>query len=166
MFGQSLRQMESWPAGAFCKKGKLFETVFLGEYAHDAGGPYREMFATWVRELESPSLPLAVQTPNGLAAIGANRESWLLTPARTDTHREMLRLLGRICGFSLRNAEFFSLTREAKASPNFPREFPREFRQQFESGPRALDDRKSVVESHGTRARVSLGNSPSSKSAT
>ena len=105
--------MSSLSASRFRKKGKLFNTIFIGEHSHDAGGPYRETFAEIASELESPALPLLLPTPNGVGALGTNRERWLLHPHAPDaspTQRGMLALVGRLMGFALRNEEFLPLS--------------------------------------------------------
>ena len=44
----------------------LYHTVLRGEMAHDAGGPYRETFAMYCEELQSPTLRLLVRCPNAV----------------------------------------------------------------------------------------------------
>ena len=79
VFGQCFRQMHHRPDATFRKRGKLFNTVLAGEHAHDAGGPYREVWSQLAAELESDGLPLLLPTPNGVEGIGHNRERWCST---------------------------------------------------------------------------------------
>ncbi len=65
----------------------------MGEHAQDAGGPYRETFATYCNELQSPALPLLLRTPNGRHAVGYNREKWILHP-NANSAVEMFTFLG------------------------------------------------------------------------
>ena len=53
--GQAFRAMHHMSASRFRKRGKLFNTVFMGEHSHDMGGPYRETFATFVQVSQSDS---------------------------------------------------------------------------------------------------------------
>ena len=76
--------MNPMPASRFRKRGKLFTAIFVGEHSQDAGGPYRQTFSTMAQELETPSLPPLLPTPNGIGKIGRNRERWLLHPRAAD----------------------------------------------------------------------------------
>ena len=105
--------MNPMPASRFRKRGKLFTAIFVGEHSQDAGGPYRQTFSTMAQELETPSLPLLLPTPNGIGKIGRNRERWLLHPRAADasaTQRDMLGFVGKLMGFALRNEEFLPLS--------------------------------------------------------
>jgi len=105
--------MNPMPASRFRKRGKLFTAIFVGEHSQDAGGPYRQTFSTMAQELETPSLPLLLPTPNGIGKIGRTRERWLLHPRAADasaTQRDMLGFVGKLMGFALRNEEFLPLS--------------------------------------------------------
>ena len=94
--------MNPMPASRFRKRGKLFTAIFVGEHSQDAGGPYRQTFSTMAQELETPSLPLLLPTPNGIGKIGRNRERWLLHPRAADAsarRRERLRKISPRCGW-------------------------------------------------------------------
>ncbi|CAN0358496.1 unnamed protein product, partial [Ectocarpus sp. 12 AP-2014] len=89
----------------------LYSTVFVGEHAHDAGGPYRESLAEYCAELQSGALPLLIKCPNSVNDVGINREKWLPNPAigkvgpSAALHAEMLGFLGRLMGVAIRSQE-------------------------------------------------------------
>jgi hypothetical protein len=82
----------------------------MGEHSQDAGGPYRESYAIYAAELQSPGLPLLLPTPNGRHAVGMNREKWILHPGSTGmTHMEMFIFLGKLFGIAIRTKEYLAL---------------------------------------------------------
>ena len=92
------------------RSDKLYNVIFMGEHSQDAGGPYRESFAIYAAELQSTSLPLLLQTPNGRHAVGINREKWILHPGSTQrTHMEMFTFLGKLFGIAIRAKEYLAL---------------------------------------------------------
>ena len=110
VFSQAFRQMQSVPPSALRRSDQLFYTTFAGERAHDAGGPYREAFAMMYLELQSPSLPLLIKTPNGRHSVGQNREKWILNPSATSSlHMDMFSFLGKLMGIAIRSEEYMEL---------------------------------------------------------
>ena len=98
-------------ASSLRRSDKLYTAQFMGERAHDAGGPYRESFAMYAQELQSKSLPLMLPTPNGRHAVGYNRDKWVLNPASTsNTHLEMFAFLGKLMGIAIRSKEYLALS--------------------------------------------------------
>eukprot|EP00656_Telonema_subtile_P016446 TRINITY_DN18688_c0_g1_i2.p1 TRINITY_DN18688_c0_g1~~TRINITY_DN18688_c0_g1_i2.p1 ORF type:complete len:580 (-),score=186.68 TRINITY_DN18688_c0_g1_i2:103-1842(-) len=103
MFGQGMHVIAKWPPAVLRNRGRCFEAIFKGESAEDAGGVYREALDDMITELSSTMLPILQQSPNGLGAIGENRDRWIASPAaHTDTHISMLRFLGQLMGIALR----------------------------------------------------------------
>jgi hypothetical protein len=99
------------PASQIRRSDKLYTTQFMGERAHDAGGPYRESFAMYTQELQSKSLPLLLPTPNGRHAVGFNRDKWVLNPSsKSQTHMEMFAFLGKLMGIAIRSKEYLALS--------------------------------------------------------
>ena len=80
IFGQMLRRLHAMPPSIFRRKGQVWDTVFAGERAQDAGGPYRECWAAICQELMSPALPMLCQCPNGSQQVGLFRDTWVLNP--------------------------------------------------------------------------------------
>ena len=55
-------------------------------------------------ELESPSVPLLVQSPNGLDLTGEHGDWWMVSPSlHSPEHFKMLRFLGQLMGLALRS---------------------------------------------------------------
>ncbi|CAM9103124.1 unnamed protein product, partial [Ectocarpus fasciculatus] len=109
-FSQAFRAIHPMNPGSLRRSGQLYNTIFLGEYAQDVGGPYRESFAQYCAELQSSALPLLVRTPNGKQSAGQNREMWLLNPGATSlTHMEMYSFLGKLMGIAIRGKEYLAL---------------------------------------------------------
>ncbi|CAM9151525.1 unnamed protein product [Scytosiphon promiscuus] len=113
LFGQAFLGLRNAPTELFrLRPGEvLYSTVFVGEHAHDAGGPYRESFAEYCAELQSSALPLLMKCPNSVNDVGINREKWLPNPAigkvgpDAALHADMLRFLGRLMGVAIRSQE-------------------------------------------------------------
>ena len=110
VFSQAFRQMHTLAPSTLRRSDQLFYTTFAGERAHDAGGPYREAFAMMYLELQSPSLPLLIRTPNGRHSVGQNREKWILNPsASSSLHMDMYSFLGKLMGIAIRSKEYMEL---------------------------------------------------------
>ncbi|CAM9783858.1 unnamed protein product [Discosporangium mesarthrocarpum] len=113
LFGQAFWALRGLPATTFClRQGEaLYSTVFVGEHAHDAGGPYRESFAQYCAELQSGALSLLIRCPNAVNDVGINREKWVPSPrGATETLQlEMLSFLGRLMGVAIRTHQFLDL---------------------------------------------------------
>lgn len=98
------------PPSSLRRTDKLYNVMFLGERAQDAGGPYRESYATMANELQSRSLPLLIRTPNGRDSVGQNREKWVLNPGSTTSlHMDMFCFLGKLMGIAIRTKEYLAL---------------------------------------------------------
>jgi hypothetical protein len=110
VFSQAFRAMHSMRPEVLRRSDRLYTTIFIGERAQDAGGPYRESFDIYCEELQSQFLPLLVRAQNGRQASGINREKWLLSPdAVSPTHLEMLCFLGKLMATAMRSQEFLNL---------------------------------------------------------
>ena len=65
----------------------------------------------YAQDLQSRSLPLMLQTPNGRHAVGLNRDKWVLNPSSTSsTHLEMFAFLGKLMGIAIRSKEYLALS--------------------------------------------------------
>jgi hypothetical protein len=110
VFGQAFRVMHPMAPQSFRRNDRLYVTKFMGEHAQDAGGPYRESFDTYCQELQSNVLSLFVRSPNGLSAVGLNREKWIFNPAAASkTELEMFTFLGKLMGVAIRSKEYLGL---------------------------------------------------------
>jgi len=104
--------MRALPAEAYRVKPNesLYTTLFAGEMAQDAGGPYRESFAQYTTELQSSSLPLFLRCPNGVNNVGINREKWVPNPSATSAlHLELFAFLGKLMGYAIRSQNYLDL---------------------------------------------------------
>jgi hypothetical protein len=110
VFAQAFRRLHPASPQRFRHGNRLYSVTLMGEFAQDAGGPYRETFESYVEELQSSSLSLLVRTPNGCHAAGQNREKWLLNPgASSPTEMEMFTFLGKLMGIAIRSMQYMSL---------------------------------------------------------
>jgi hypothetical protein len=74
-----------------------------GEGSIDVGGAYRETLTMACQDLMSSNTRLFVPSPNGVNAVGFNREKWVINPACvTSVHMQQFEFLGRIMGMALR----------------------------------------------------------------
>lgn len=109
-FSQAFRAMHVMSPATLRGKGQLYKVIFMGEYSIDAGGPYRESFAMYTMELESPALPLLLRTPNGRHAAGQHRDKWVFHPGSTSMlHLEMFSFLGKLMGIAIRSKNYLAL---------------------------------------------------------
>ena len=112
LFGQAFRQLSSMAPSCYRVRlgSALYNTVFKGEMAHDAGGPYRETFTEYMEELQSSSLTLLIKCPNAANGVGINRDKWIPNPnATSPLEIEMFEFLGRLMGLSIRTRLCFEL---------------------------------------------------------
>lgn len=136
VFGQLFRQLKSRPASFWqrSKGSRNWKVNFVGEYAYDAGGPYRESMSIWCDEVSSPEkLSLVVWTPNHVSNTGLNKDCVLLNPKATHpTQLELFEFLGRMIG-----AAFYS-------KHPLPLRFPPLFWKQLVQDPLTLADLKDI----------------------
>jgi alpha-tubulin suppressor-like RCC1 family protein len=115
LFGLIFQFLKNKPFKIFRKKdtnreSKLFNVTFVGEASIDAGGPYREAITQAFTELQSPTLPLLIPSPNQKNESGLFREKWVINPSSKSTiHLEMYKVLGGLIGYAIRTGEFLSL---------------------------------------------------------
>lgn len=110
VFSQAFRQIHQLPPKSLRRSDKLYTVLWMGERAHDAGGPYRESWSVYCTELQSKALPLLRQTQNGIHSIGQNREDWVVNPGATAaTQLDMFSFLGKLMGVVIRNKEYLNL---------------------------------------------------------
>merc|ERR1711871_1664474 len=110
VFSQAFRTLHPMNPERFRHGNRLYSVTLMGEFAQDAGGPYRETFEIYTEELQSASLPLLIITPNGVHAAGQNREKWLLNPGATSMiELEMFAFMGKLMGIAIRSQQYMSL---------------------------------------------------------
>jgi hypothetical protein len=110
VFGQAFRAIHMLQPQLLRRSERIYTTVFVGEQAQDAGGPYRESFGIYMDELQSSALPLFIRSPNNRQATGTNREKWILNPdANTKTQLEMFCFVGKLMGIAIRSNEYLAL---------------------------------------------------------
>ena len=113
IFGQVYQAWKSKPAVFFRAKPnqRICIVVEKGQFSHDAGGPYRNLFASIVHELEAHQrvLPLFVACPNARHHVGKNRDAFLPMPipSRASAATRALRLrlfefVGKLMGLAIR----------------------------------------------------------------
>lgn len=70
--------------------------MLIGESVDDYGGGYSESIAEMCEELQSGSLPILIQTPNGREDTGTSRDCFILNPsATTKVNIKMFEFLGK-----------------------------------------------------------------------
>jgi len=113
-FGQAFRQIHRIHPSNLRRGGQLYNTTFMGERAHDAGGPYRETFCEYATELMSLATPLFILAPNGRHAVGMNRDAWVPNPSSYSVAgsaaAEMYEFVGKIYGIVVRSRDYLNLT--------------------------------------------------------
>jgi len=110
IFSQAFRTMHFMPARRLRQAERLYNTIFMGERSHDAGGPYRESFSVYCAELESEVLPLLIPCNNQRDRVGQNREKWVLSPgASSPTQLQMFAFLGKLMGIAVRTKVYLQL---------------------------------------------------------
>jgi hypothetical protein len=83
----------------------------MGEYAQDAGGPYRETYDIFMEELQSKCLRLLKPSPNTKHAIGRDRDKWILNSSATSPlELEQYAFLGKLMGIAIRSTGFLNLS--------------------------------------------------------
>ena len=106
IFSQAFRVIHSMPSYQLRKSERLYTTIFVGEYAQDAGGPYRESFDLYAQELQSDMLQLLIRVNNGKENVGLNREKWIPNPDATSSLEiSMFSFLGKLMGITIRSKE-------------------------------------------------------------
>jgi len=102
MFGQAFTQFQNVDPFTFATKEQAWTVEFVGEGAVDVGGPYRESLSQFCSELQSTSLSLFQQSPNGTHNIGIDREMWVPNPSAISSDQlTMYQFLGELLGLSL-----------------------------------------------------------------
>ncbi len=110
VFGQAFRTLHGLPPHGLRRADKAWNVLWMGERAQDAGGPYRESWSVFSLELQSSALALLHRTPNGVHAVGQNREQWVLHPgARGELALQLFAFLGKLMGMVMRNGELLHL---------------------------------------------------------
>ena len=111
VFAQAFRTMNSIPAKILRAHGKLYNATLRGMGSHDDGGPYRQSFSQYCKELQSiPGVGLFLPCSNRRNQIHINQDRWLPNPsARSPLQLEMFEFLGKLMGIAIRNKEYLDL---------------------------------------------------------
>lgn len=111
LFSQAFKVIHKMKPTYLRRRSQLYDTVFMGEHSHDAGGPYRESFAVYAQELQSTLLPLLVKSPNSILKVGKFRDRWVFNPGcNSPKHLDMLSFLGKLMGVAIRSKEYLALS--------------------------------------------------------
>ncbi|KPA81804.1 putative ubiquitin-protein ligase [Leptomonas pyrrhocoris] len=106
VFGQTFALLGSQPPRIFQTRQRFWNTVFLGEGAEDAGGPFREHLSEMCRELMSTRLPFFVPTANHVHNTGSYREAFVpAASACTPYDLEAFVFIGRLMGGAFRSED-------------------------------------------------------------
>ncbi|GET93735.1 ubiquitin-protein ligase, putative [Leishmania tarentolae] len=104
VFGQTFALLGSQSSRIFQTHQRFWNTVFLGEGAEDAGGPFREHLSEMCRELMSGCLPFFVPTANHVHNTGSHRETYVpAASARSAYDLEAFAFIGKLMGGALRS---------------------------------------------------------------
>jgi hypothetical protein len=117
-FGQTFRAVHGLSPAAIRRSTPIWDTIFAGERAQDAGGPYREAWSAITQELmhvgpdnKSYVLPLLRLCPNGVNAVGTSCETMVLNPEATSpTQLEMFAFLGKLFGVAIRSKGYLDIS--------------------------------------------------------
>lgn len=106
VFGQTFALLGGQPSRIFQTHQRFWSTVFLGEGAEDAGGPFREHLSEMCRELMSARLPFFVPTANHVHNTGSHRDAYVPAASACSPYDlEAFAFLGRIMGGAFRSEE-------------------------------------------------------------
>lgn len=83
---------------------QVLDFQFVGEYAIDAGGPYRESLTNMIGDLERGVVPLLVKTANNISNSGELRNCFMLNhDSCTPTYMKMFEFMGVLIGHAFRS---------------------------------------------------------------
>lgn len=106
IFGQTFALLGAQSPRIFQTHKRFWSTIFLGEGAEDAGGPFREHLSELCRELMSTNLSLFVRTANHVHNTGSYRDAFVPAASASSSYDlEAFAFLGRIMGGALRSEE-------------------------------------------------------------
>ena len=125
VMGQLHKELRQWTNSNFrrsyvCKghggQKRCFKVQFLGEGVHDYGGPYRAVFEQVIDELQCDNvlvgrkptdrclLPLFIPSPNRVAGVGSNQDTFLISPSLSSAFSVSLAyFLGKFLGTAVRH---------------------------------------------------------------
>jgi len=113
LFGQTFRQLRNHVANfrlAPRSNHRAFKIEYVGLYAIDAGGPYREAISSIIQEVQSTRLSLLIPTPNNRERIGLAQDAWVPNPGATHSSQvKMLPFVAKIMGLALRTEHYLAL---------------------------------------------------------
>ncbi|KAG5490798.1 hypothetical protein JKF63_00920 [Porcisia hertigi] len=110
VFGQTFTLLGSHSSRIFQTHQRFWNTVFLGEGAEDAGGPFREHLSEMCRELMSDRLPFFVPTANHVHNTGGYREAYVPAASASSSYDlEAFVFIGKLMGGALRSEDTLDL---------------------------------------------------------
>lgn len=111
LFSQAMRQFMKQPNANLRRHSQLWQTAFVGERSHDAGGPYNEAWSALAQEVQSSLLPIFIKSQNNLNNTGTGRDLWVPNPSGTyPTAILMYVTLGKLMGMGIRNKMYLDLS--------------------------------------------------------
>lgn len=103
MYSQLIRHEKDDPKFWFYTE-PVFKTDFKGEGGTDQGGLYNEALSQICTELQSNTLSLFINVPNGQHNVGLNRDKYIpRSSSNSATQLSMYTLLGKLIGSAMRN---------------------------------------------------------------
>jgi E3 ubiquitin-protein ligase HERC2 len=111
LFSQAMRQLMTQPNSNLMRHSQLWSTVFVGEKAQDAGGPYNESWSAFAQEIQTTDLPMFIRSQNNRGNVGVGRDMWIPNPSATNsTATLMYVMLGKLMGMAIRNKMYMAFS--------------------------------------------------------
>ena len=85
-------------------QSRTFKITFQNEGVTDNGGPYRELFSHFCKELQSDVLALLVECPNARAQIGNHQEAFVFNARlKSKSDLDLFHFMGQMIGVAWRS---------------------------------------------------------------
>jgi hypothetical protein len=111
-FGQAFKQLHFQPPHFLrtLPGHRAFGVEYEGEGGTDAGGLFRDLLSHVCRELQSPSVPLLVPTPNARGQVGDAQDCWVpAASASSPVFLAMYAFIGKLMGLAVRGQHILNL---------------------------------------------------------
>ncbi|XP_050522470.1 E3 ubiquitin-protein ligase HERC2 [Daktulosphaira vitifoliae] len=110
VFGQMVNNMDFLDDDSLFLYHRVWKVQFVGESVDDYGGGYSESITEICEELQSGSLPILIQTPNGREDTGTSRDCFIINPSATSKiHLKMFEFFGVLIGIAIRTGSPLSI---------------------------------------------------------